>query len=240
MYTNIPVSETIDIINLQLQELQESPIFIKQLVNSLNVALTQNNLTFNGEYYNQTDGLPMGSPISPIMSEIFLQYLEDQHIEKIKKQYNIIFYCRYVDDIFIIYDNHKDIDDKILDRFNNIHSKIQYTLEKQQNNSLNYLDLSIQKITYKHIYTFQYKIFRKPTTSKLSINYNSDHPHTHKWANFHFLLNRLNNIPLSSNNYKKEFSNILQIAKHNKFPISRIYKLNSKTKKKLRTINIVL
>ena len=160
MYTNIPVSETIYIINLQLQKLQENPNFIKQLINSLQVVLKQNYFTFNEDFYNQMDGLPMGSPISPIMSEIFLQYLEDQYIEKIKKQFNITYYCRFVDDIFIIYENSNDI----LHKFNNIHSKLQYTLERQQNNSLNYLDLNIQNISCNQIYKFQYKIFRKPTT----------------------------------------------------------------------------
>ena len=50
----------------------------------------------------------MGSPISPIISEIFLQYLESIHIENIKKQFNIKFYGRYVD-IIIVYDNNSDI-----------------------------------------------------------------------------------------------------------------------------------
>ena len=53
----------------------------------------------------------MGNPLSPILSEIFLQYLETTHIENIKNQYNIIYYGRYVDDIIIIYNNSLDIGD---------------------------------------------------------------------------------------------------------------------------------
>ena len=76
------------------------------------------------------------------------------------------------------------------------------------------------------------RIYRKQTTTKLSINYNSFHPTDHKLANFRFLLNRLNNIPLSKNNYKKEFWNIINIAQYKNFPISDIHKLIIKIKAK--------
>ena len=172
----------------------------------------------------------MGRPLSPIISEIFLQYLETLNIETIKQQYNIIYYGRYVDDVMIVYNNHKDIGDQILDKFNTIHNSIKFTIEKDNQISINYLDITIEKIKFHNNYTFSYNIYRKPTTSKLSIDYNSYHPDEHKLANYRFLLNRLNNIPLSKNNYKKEFSNILSIAQYNNFPNSIIYNLNNKIK----------
>ena len=88
----------------------------------------------------------MGSPISSIKSEIFLQHLEMQYIENIKNQFNIKFYGRYVDDIFILYDNKSDNSDNILNEFNNIHPSMKFTLEKQINCSLNFLDLTVRKI----------------------------------------------------------------------------------------------
>ena len=174
----------------------------------------------------------MGSPLSPILSKIFLQHLEAAHIENIKKQYNIIYYGRYVDDIIIIYNNPTDIGNEILSKFNTIHNNIKFTIEKEEKNSINYLDITIQKVKSHNNYRLNFNVYRKPTTSKLSINYNSFHPTDHKLANFRFLLHRLNNIPLSKNNYKKEFSNIINIAHYNKFPISDIYKLNNKIKAK--------
>ena len=99
---------------------------------------------------------------------------------------------------------------------------MKFTLERQkQNNSINYLDLTIQKIKINKKYKLNYKIYRKETTSKLSIHYESCHPSQHKLANFRFLLNRLNKIPLSKNNYKKEFNNIISIALFNKIPVKK-------------------
>ena len=46
----------------------------------------------------------MGSPISGLMAEIFLQSLEHTHIKPHLNSKRIILYTRYIDDILIIYD----------------------------------------------------------------------------------------------------------------------------------------
>ena len=46
----------------------------------------------------------MGSPISGITAEIFLQHLEQSHVKLLLDSKHITFYSRNVDDILIIYD----------------------------------------------------------------------------------------------------------------------------------------
>ena len=230
MYTNIPVNETLKIIQDQLKLSNCNDEESTQIISLLQNSLQQNYFTFNGNFYLQPDGLPMGSPLSSILSEIFLQHIEHTYIEDIKKQFNIIFYGRYVDDILILYNNSHDNSNDILNKFNNLHPSIKFTCEQEHHNKLNYLDLTIQK----HSTFLEYNIFRKPTTSKLSIDNNSNHPNEYKFANFRFLLNRLNQIPISKNNYRTEFNNILQIATYNNFPINKIYQLNKKIKNKIQ------
>ena len=242
MYSNIPINETIEIIRKQLNILDKDPQFSNQLIKLLDTTLKQNYFSYNNNIYIQQDGLPMGSPLSPIISEIFLQDIELQHIEKIKQQFNLQYYGRYVDDVFIVYDNHIDNSEKIVEHFNTLHPKLKFTLEKENNKILNFLDLTIMRVQQKNNTKFSYKIYRKPITSKLAIDYNSSHTKSHKWANFRFLLNRLNNIPLSKKNYKIEFEIIKDIAKFNSFPVKEIYILNNKikanlNKKKLTTLH---
>jgi hypothetical protein len=55
----------------------------------------------------------MESPISGTMAEIFLQYIENRHLKQLLDSKNIIFYTRYVDDIFIIYDTTRTAADSI-------------------------------------------------------------------------------------------------------------------------------
>ena len=54
----------------------------------------------------------MGDPLSLIISEILLRYIELQYIKRIKQQFNIKYYGRYVNDTFIVYDNHLDNNEK--------------------------------------------------------------------------------------------------------------------------------
>jgi hypothetical protein len=46
----------------------------------------------------------MGSPISGMIAEIFLQNIENTHIKHLLDTKNIIYYTRYVEDILIIHD----------------------------------------------------------------------------------------------------------------------------------------
>jgi hypothetical protein len=122
---------------------------------------------YNNEYYQQTDGLAMGAPTSAIIAEIFIQQLEHTMIIEILRKHYIIDYYRYVDGILIIYNTHATHIDNTLADFNTIHPNIQFTIEKEIYNKLNYLDLTIVKyrtdlhMTYTgnlHVLTLLYTI----------------------------------------------------------------------------------
>ena len=49
----------------------------------------------------------MGSPISSLIAEIFLQHYEDANIKQLLDMKSITLYVRYIDDILIIYDTTK-------------------------------------------------------------------------------------------------------------------------------------
>jgi hypothetical protein len=77
----------------------------------------------------------------------------------------IIHYNRYVDDIFIIYDQNKITSQHILTQFNAQQRELQFTLNEEVNNGIEYLDL---KLTNKegHLET---GVYRKPTTTDVTI-----------------------------------------------------------------------
>jgi hypothetical protein len=71
----------------------------------------------------------MGAPTSPIPDEIYMQYLEHNHIYEILIDHKIIAYIRYVDDIIIIYNNNKKDIHKTGEEFNKIQSSLRFTME---------------------------------------------------------------------------------------------------------------
>ena len=87
----------------------------------------------------------MGSPISGLIAEIFLQNYE-QHLKKnIPDSNKIIFYNRYVDDIIIIYDTkHTNMND-IQNYVDKIHLELQFKATDEIDNTISFLDLLITR-----------------------------------------------------------------------------------------------
>jgi hypothetical protein len=77
--------------------------------------------------YQPRKDISMGSPVSSIMAEIFLQHLAEQYIKQLLDSRNIIFYNRYVDDILIKYDSNKILPKLNETHINPIHNKIKHS-----------------------------------------------------------------------------------------------------------------
>ena len=157
----------------------------------------------------------MGAPSSGLIAEFFLQYIEHLHLPLLTKKHKIIDYCRYVDDILIIFDiNHSNIYD-ITNDFNSLHPKLHFTAETEIDRNLNYLDISIHR-TPTHLTT---AIFRKPTFTDTIIPFTSNHPMQHKYAAVRYLYNRLDSYDLDQQAYQQELNTIHNILHNNSFPI---------------------
>ncbi|XP_044766374.1 uncharacterized protein LOC123322465 [Coccinella septempunctata] len=174
------------------------------------------------------DGLPMGSPFSGPMSEIYLNFVEKLIMLLPLAQY-IILWRRYVDDVFCVW---AGTEEELRAFFNtlNIKFKIKFTIEKAQNNSLNFLDL---KVTLTEHNTFTYNIFRKSTQTDVIIPYRSYHSTPIKNSAFMFLFHRLLSVPLSKNDFDRELMTIFKIAESNDFPRYYVENILSSIRKKI-------
>ena len=79
----------------------------------------------------------MGAPSSSILSEIYLQYLENTEALSILTKPGIEGYFIYVDDILLIYNKHIIDINETLTLFNSISPNLKFSLEVQTNNSRN-------------------------------------------------------------------------------------------------------
>jgi hypothetical protein len=76
------------------------------------------------------------APTSAILAEIYIQNMEHTQIYNILTKQHIIAYFRYVDDILIVYDNMKTNIDNMINEFNKLQSKIEFTLEKENQKTI--------------------------------------------------------------------------------------------------------
>ena len=74
LFTNIPTLETIEII--LNRAFKHSEIFHqmnrKTLKNLLIICTQKSHFQFNGNYYDQLDGVAMGSPLGPLFANLFM------------------------------------------------------------------------------------------------------------------------------------------------------------------------
>jgi len=234
LYTNIPIEKTIDLLKQHLIDNSGmNPAAIDELITLTREILKQNYFMFDGAYYIQEEGLAMGSPLSGIMAELYLNYVENDLIfsgtNKFKDK--ILFYSRFVDDTFIIFNgNHRQL--KLLNSFlNNLTPTLNFTLEIEKDKMINFLDLTVIKRTN----NIEFSIYRKPTMTSQTIHATSHHPQSQKMAAYNSFVHRLINIPLTEENYIKELCIIKQIAISNGFTAEMIDKLVKKYVKQTRS-----
>ena len=75
LFTNLPLQETIDIaINLIFNHNLNLNITKKEVKKLFLFATSQTHFLFNGKFYNQIDGVAMGSPLAPVLANIFMGF----------------------------------------------------------------------------------------------------------------------------------------------------------------------
>ena len=128
LFTNIPLIETLEIIQTVLFSNQtQFSVFKKdEFMSLLRLAVLDNIFIFNGDLYKQIDGVAMGSPLGPTLANIFLCYHENKWLTDCPPEFKPLLYRRYVDDLFLLFDNEHQAN-SFLNYLNNKHHKIVFT-----------------------------------------------------------------------------------------------------------------
>ena len=107
LVTNIPPQETIDIaINLIFNHNPKLNITTK-LKNLFLFATSQTHFIFNSDFCNQIHRVAMGSPLAPVLANIFMGFSESKWLN----EYNFkkpTFYLQIIDDILAAFDKEED------------------------------------------------------------------------------------------------------------------------------------
>ena len=171
----------------------------------------------------------MGSPLSSTMTETYLQYFEELLVKHWLESKEIIFYRRYVDDIFMIFYQRKTNTDMINNHLNRTIPHLDFTHTTEKNNSITYLDLNIQS----YLQHLSLSIYRKPTQTDTTIHYTSNHPDQHKMAAYKTYIYRMLTIPITKRAQRKEWDTICSIALNSGYPLNLIYHTRNRIAQKI-------
>ncbi|KAL9951258.1 hypothetical protein ACROYT_G043894, partial [Oculina patagonica] len=175
LFSNVPLSETINILvdkaftddwfnqtyGLELQR--------DHLTTLLEIATSNQLFQFNGQLYEQIDGVAMGSPLGPLMANVFMCHLEEKLTCDDKMP---SFYRRYVDDTLARMPS-TEAATEFLTTLNGLHPNLSFTMELPVNNKIPFIGMDIIMNGTR----LETAVYRKPTNTGLLLHF---HSHTDK------------------------------------------------------------
>ena len=143
MFPNIPLELVKKVVsNRWIKVKSHTKLDQKEFLKGLDFIMNSTKFKFNGEFYKQKFGTPIGSVISPMLAEIVMEDLERTVFERLG--FFVPFYFRYVDNTLLCVPLDKL--QTVTDAFNGYHPRIQFTHEMERNNRISFLDLEIIKL----------------------------------------------------------------------------------------------
>ena len=129
--------------NLIFKKRPEIRVTRKQLTKLFEFVTSRTHFLFNGNYYNQTDGMAISSPLVPVLANLFMEYHEKIWLEEFKTC-EVVLYRQYLDDIICLFACEKDTD-KFFTFLNSCHPNIKFTSEKEKDSKIAFLHICINK-----------------------------------------------------------------------------------------------
>ena len=143
-------------------------------------------------------------------------------------------WVRFMDDTFTLVESLEKAD-KLLEYLNKQHHSIKFTMEKEENKSINFLDVKIKR---KENLTFSTSTYRKPTFTGVMLNWNSLTTLKYKKGLIHCLLDRSNKICSSEKQKEIEKASLRNILIQNNYPAVVIDKEYKKFEEKQSHMNV--
>jgi hypothetical protein len=160
----------------------------------------QNYFRFQDTIYLQNEGLVLDLQLPLFFSEIYLQNLENTKIAGLLLKHKVEGYFIYIYDFLVMYKEDQTNIHNVLDDFNSAIPNMKFTLQKEENNKINFQDSTMAK---GHD-SLLYEIYRKTTTTDAIIPNDSCNLSEHKTAAIRYFYNRMKAYKLTPEKQQKE------------------------------------
>ena len=226
LFTSVCIQTAITIIKKLLEEDQSLQQRTTMSVNNITClpefCLKSSYFTYQGQHYEQLEGAAMGSPISPIVANLFMENFEEKAIST--APYPPYFWKRYVDDTFtILQSSHRRA---FLDHINSVDQHIQFTCEEQrEDGSLPFLDVLVIP---NEDGSLSSTVFRKPTHTDLYLQWDSHCTLPSKYSVIGTLLHRAKTICSDPQLLEQEEENLYKALSTCKYPAWALNRINMK------------
>ena len=125
---------------------------------------------FQGKFYEQTAGTSVGSPLSPVLADIFMEAFEASSLCITDLRPSL--WLRYVDDTFVVWPHGRDALHDFLQHLNEQHPSTKFMMEVEEEGKISFLDVGISRNPDGSLH---HNVYRKPTHTDRNLNQRSFH-----------------------------------------------------------------
>ena len=197
---------------------------VKNIITLLEFYLKSTYFPFQGRYFEQQEGAAVGSPISPILANLYLEGFEAKAISS--SPHLPYLWKRFVDDTFTIIKSSEK--ERFLEHLNTIDPNIQFTSEEcREDGSMPFLDILL---TPREDGSLSTTVYWKPTHTDLYLQWGSNHTVSSKYSVVGALHHRAKTICSNQELLQQEEDHLKQGLTRCNYPAWAINKIKMKTK----------
>jgi hypothetical protein len=230
LFTTTPVPETLELLERRLRadsSLKERTHHtVETILKLVKLCVENTYFQFGNKFYQQTCGMAMGSPLSPVICNMYMEDLEEKAMSTFHVKPHIM--LRYVDDKFYEWPEDLCPVKDFFDHLNQQSPHIQFTMETEQEGIAPFLDVKVIKSNGK----FTTEVYRKKTDSGLYLQYDSNHPKPVKNGIVNTLLHRAETHSTLNVANVREVELVKKTLVRNKYPKRLVENIENKRKNK--------
>ena len=211
LFTNTPIDSVLEIVKRRLSEDNNlkcrTRLSVEDIMDLLEFVLTTTYFSFRKQIYQQKFGTAMGSPVSPLVANLFMEDLEQRAISTAPLECKPRFWVRYVDDVLAIIP--KGQVQQLNEHLNTMDhtGNIKFTNESMEEDHIPFLDADAMLLPDGSLTT---KVYRKATHTNQYLSFESHHPTTHKLSVVRTLLDRCETLVMGPEDKAEEEKTITQ------------------------------
>ena len=179
LFTSVPIDPALDIIKDLLEKDEKlngrTVLSVQNIIELLGFCLHNTYFSFQNKFYEQVEGVPGGSPVSPIVTNLCMECFE-RRLSVLPSTPRA--WYRFVDDTWVTQKQaHKQ---EFLDHINNVDPAIKFTVEgTQANGAIPFLDTLVRPLADNPL---SFQVYQKPTHTDQYLQWDSHHSLSSKYS----------------------------------------------------------
>ena len=226
MFTSVPIDQVFTVIkDLLVQEdtlWDRTVLSVQNIIELLGFCVHNTYFSFQNKFYEQIEAAPMGSLVSPIVANLYMEHLEREALWSAPNP--PMHWFRYVDDTFVIQQQaNKHL---FLDHINSIDPTIQFTVKgNQDTGAIPFLDTLVTPQADQFL---SITVYHKLTHTDQYLQWDSNHNLCTKYSVIGTLAHRAKTMCTTPELHSEQLEYLTEALEKCKYPRWAINKIQEK------------